>query len=85
LLERGSDQGLAGNQEDIGTRREVRHEALHGGPQEAFGAVASHSQSDSFSGGHAHTQAGLVAELDYQHNKRVGIRLARTPHPLEIG
>jgi hypothetical protein len=25
-----------------------------------------------------------VTFLDYQHNKRVGIGLARTPHPLEI-
>jgi hypothetical protein len=58
---------------------------LHGGPQETFGAVAAHRQSDSFPGGHAHAQVRLVAGLDNQDNKRVGIRLAKTPHPLEIG
>jgi hypothetical protein len=81
----GFGQGVAGDEEDIGTRREVRYEALHGGPQKTFGAVASHSQSDGLPGGHTHAQVGLVTGLDNQDNKRVGIRLAKTPHPLEIG
>jgi len=37
---------LAGDQEDVGTRREVRQDALHGGAQETFGAVPADSESN---------------------------------------
>jgi len=85
LVKRGLRQGLAGDQEDIGTRCEVRQEALHGGPQETFGAVTPDSHPDGFSRCHAYADFGLVAGLDNQDNKRMGIGLAKTPHPLEIG
>jgi hypothetical protein len=33
----------------------------------------------------ANMQLAILIVLGYQHNKRVGIRFAETPHPLEIG
>ncbi len=37
-----------------------------------------------FHAGLVHRIASLIMSLHYQHNKRVGIGLARTPHPLEV-
>ena len=34
--------------------------------------------------GLVHRIASLIIRLNYQHNKRVGIGLAGTPHPLEV-
>jgi hypothetical protein len=58
---------------------------LHGGPQETFGAVAPDSHPDGLPSRHAHADFWLVAGLDNQDNKRMGIGFSETPHPLEIG
>ena len=84
LFKCGLGQRLAGNEKNVGTGREIRHEALHGGSQETFGTVTAHRLSDSLSGCHSYTEMRLVTGLENQDNKRVGIRLAKTPHPLEI-
>ena len=85
FFEGGSGQGRAGDQEQVGSGCEVWEDALHGGAQESFGAITSHRVTDCSSRRDADAGAGLVAGLGYQHNKRVGIRLSKTPHPLEIG
>ncbi len=84
-LEGGGNERGAGDQEQVQTRREVRQEALHGGAQESFGAIPSDGPANGLSGGDSDSHVWLVAGLGNQHNKRVGIRLSKTPHPLEIG
>lgn len=76
---------MAGDQEDVGTRREVRQDALHGGAQETFGAIPADGHSNCLSRGHSYAELGLVIGLGNQHNKRVGIGFSKTPHPLEFG
>lgn len=85
FFEGGFRQGLAGDQEQVGPASDVRQDALHGGAQKTFGAIASHGGSHSAPGGDSHAHAGRVAGLGNQDDKRVGIRLSKTPHPLEIG
>ena len=84
LFERGRGQRLPGDKQDVGAGRKIRQEALHGSPQETLGSVPLHRLSNGPPGCHSHTQMRLVTVLDNQDNKRVGIRLAKTPHPLEI-
>ena len=64
-------------------------ESAHGFAQKPFGPVPVNSCSHRPSRRHTDPymrdfSASLVMSLHYQHNKRVGIGLAGTPHPLEI-
>ena len=85
FIKGGFRERRAGDQEEVGSGRKVRKDATHRGAQETLGAVPPHRVPDCPSGRHAHTDAGQVAGLCYQHNKRVGIRSSKTPHPLEVG
>ena len=51
----------------------------------AFCSVAENGIADRPSGGNAEPRERQLARLNNQHNKRVGIRLPKTPHPLKIG
>jgi len=73
FIKGGVREGRAGDQKEVGPGCEVREDAPHGGSQETFGAVPPHRVPDCPSGRDAHTDAGQVAALCYQHNKRVGI------------
>jgi hypothetical protein len=84
LLEGGVGKAWSGNQDQVEVGGEAGEEAAHGFPQESLCAVAVHGCANRLAGSDAHPQAGLFAFLHHQHNKRVGIRLAGTPHPLEI-
>jgi hypothetical protein len=84
IFEGGVGKAWAGNQDQVVVRGGGGEEAAHCFAQETFCAVAVNGCANRLAGCDSHAQAGLFAFLDNQHNKRVGIRLARAPHPLEI-
>jgi hypothetical protein len=59
--------------------------SVHGRPQQAFGPIALDGIPDRQTSADPHTHTNKVRFHNIQYNKRVGIRLAGTPHPLEIG
>jgi len=85
FCEGGINEGRAGDQQEVGAACKVREDALHGGAQESLCAIAPHGASHGPPGRDSHSWVGLAAGLRYQHNKRVGIRFSKPPHPLEIG
>lgn len=81
----GFDHRLSGDKQEIVTWLDTDKLVLDCCPHEAFCPVALHCIAQATPCGDTHTQALFLIFTDDQHNKRVGKRLSRTPHPLEIG
>ncbi len=85
FLQGGSYKRRAGNQNQIQTGGERIQVGTHRLPQKPLGSIPLHSPTSRLPcrDTHFHVRAS-VAGLHHQHNKRVGIRLTSSPHPLEI-
>jgi hypothetical protein len=81
----GSGQRGTGNQQQIGPGEGFSQKSIHCRPQQALGPIAIDCIPDRQTGADPHPNTQLVRFQDIQYNKRVGIRFAGTPHPLEIG
>jgi hypothetical protein len=91
FFQRCRDKPGAGDQDQIQAGCDAWEEGSHRFPKEAFGAISINRCSHRSTCRHsdlyarlAHRVASLIMRLNYQHNKRVGIGLAGTPHPLEV-
>jgi hypothetical protein len=78
-------KGLSGNQHQVATGGQCRDFGADGLAQQAFGAITLDSASERTARGNPYPQAWFTRNQCNQHNKRVRERLARNPHPLEIG
>jgi len=86
-----SYQPGAGDQDQIQVGGNIWDQGAHGFTQEPLGPVSMNggpycpsSRHPDFYAGMVPRIASLIVSLNYQHNKRVGIGLAGTPHPLEV-
>jgi hypothetical protein len=84
ILQRGGYKSGTGDQDQIQARGDVWDESPHRFAKETFSSVPINSRSHRSTRCHANFYARLVMSLDNQHNKRVGIGFAGTPHPLEV-
>jgi len=66
------------------SKGDVWDQSPHHFAQEAFAPVSNDRCANRLACRDSHTHVGLIAFLRNQHNKRVGIGLAITPHPLEV-
>src|SRR5215212_7707284 len=80
----GRNKSRAGDQDQVESWMDVRDQSPHHFAQETFGTVPINRCSHRSPRGDTDFYTRLVMRLHYQHNKRVGIGLARTPHPLEV-
>jgi hypothetical protein len=85
LGELGLGQRAAGEQENIPSRLDEREQGVESLPQEAFSPVAGYGSPDGTPGRDGKTGCFQLILRNHKHNKRVGIRLSYSPHPLEIG
>ena len=73
-----------GDQDQVRTGGDGWDERAHRFAQKSFRAVPIDSRPHRPARRHPHLHTRLVMRLHYQHNKRVGIGLSITPHPLEV-
>jgi hypothetical protein len=81
----GFEHGLACNEQEIMSWRDAAKLSLDRGSNETFGTVSLDCFAQTAPCGDTNTQALSLISSDDQHDKRVGKRLSRPPHPLEIG
>jgi len=85
LHKAGFDHGEACDKQEIVAGADVAELCPDGCPHETFQTVTLHSIAQATSCSDPDLQAISLVFPDNQHNKRVGKRLSRTPHPLEFG
>jgi len=79
-----SNQPRSGDQDQIQIGGDAGEQRPHGFAQESFCPVPMNGRPYCPACRDPHFYTRLIMSLHYQHNKRVGIGLARTPHPLEV-
>ena len=84
LLQRGGHKPRPGDQDQVQVGGNARDQGPHGFSQKPFGPVSMNGGPYCPSSRNPDFYAWLFVSLHYQHNKRVGIGLAGTPHPLEV-
>ena len=63
---------------------ELTAEGVDGGPQTALGAISLDGAANRFPGHNAKPAHGQCIAAGHDNKQRVGLRLPRAPHPLEI-
>jgi hypothetical protein len=84
LFQGGGDQPRSGDQNQVQVGSDVWEQGPHRFAEETFCSIAMNSGPYCPPSRNTDFDLRLIMSLNYQHNKRVGIGLARTPHPLEV-
>ena len=84
VFQSGAGQPRSGDQDQVQVGSEIWEQDPHGFTEEPFGSITMNGAPYCPSSRNSNLYMRLFMALHYQHNKRVGIGLARTPHPLEV-
>ena len=84
IFQGSRDESRSSDQNKVQVGSDVREQTPHGFPEEAFCTITMNSGPHRLARRDPDLYMRLFIGLHYQHNKRVGIGLARTPHPLEV-
>ena len=80
----GGSGGVAGEEQKVPAGVDRRGESPQRFPQTPPRPVALDGSADAPPGAHTEAAAVEVIAASHQNDKRVRIRLARTPHPLKV-
>ena len=84
VFQGGSNEPGSSDQNEVQIGSDAREQTPHGFAEKAFCSITMNGGSHRLASRDPYFQIWLFIALHYQHNKRVGIGLARTPHPLEV-
>ena len=84
VFQSGASQPGSGDQDQVQVGSEIWEQGPHGFTEKPFGSITMNGGPDCPASCNSNLYVRLFMRLHYQHNKRVGIGLARTPHPLEV-
>jgi hypothetical protein len=76
---------LAGHQSEVVSRGNPGQQGFDGCSHQAFGSVSLYGFTHRFPGCQTDSRSVKFVWQGFQYNKRVGIRLTETPHPLKVG
>jgi len=84
VFQGSGDQPGSSDKDQVQIGSDVWQQSPHCFTQKPFSSVTMNGGPDCPSSRNSNLYAWLIMSLHYQHNKRVGIGLARTPHSLEV-
>jgi hypothetical protein len=84
ICPRGFHECWASDENHVMPRLELSLQGVDRGPQTALSAIALHRAPDRLTGHDPKTARWQCIAADHDNKQRVGLRLPRAPHPLEV-